>query len=53
MSASWNCRRHSFTIKNAARPTARISMLLNRNGVAPPMSRPMNTIGSATFKCLA
>ena len=40
--------RHSLTIRNAARPTARIVIELNRNGTAPPISMPMNTSGSAT-----
>ena len=38
--------RHSFTIKNAARPTARIVIELNKNGTAPPISMPMNSVGS-------
>ena len=48
MSASRNWSRHSFTIRKAARPTARISIELKRNGTAPPMRKPMNTIGWAT-----
>jgi hypothetical protein len=37
-----------LTIRNAARPTARISIELNRNGTAPPISMPMKTSGCAT-----
>ena len=40
--------RHSLTMKKAARPTARISIELNRNGTAPPIRKPISTIGSAT-----
>ena len=38
--------RHSLTIKNAARPTARMVIELNRNGTAPPINMPMNSLGS-------
>ncbi len=38
--------RHSLTIRKAARPTARIVIELNRNGTAPPISMPMNSVGS-------
>ena len=37
--------RHSLTIRKAARPTARISIELNRNGTQPPIRMPMNTSG--------
>ena len=37
-------------MKKAARPTARISIELNRNGTAPPISRPIETFGSATVR---
>src|SRR5687768_10530622 len=46
-SANW--RRTSFTTTPAERPTARMASALKRNGTAPPMSRPMNTFGSATL----
>ena len=45
---SRNWMRHSLTIKNAARPTARIVIELNKNGTAPPISMPMNSVGSET-----
>ncbi len=38
--------RHSLTIRNAARPTARMVIELNRKGTAPPSSIPMNSLGS-------
>ena len=38
--------RHSFTIRKAARPTARIVIELNRKGTAPPINMPMNSLGS-------
>jgi K(+)-stimulated pyrophosphate-energized sodium pump len=40
--------RHSLMMKNAARPTARISIELNNHGTVPPINRPMSTFGSAT-----
>ena len=38
--------RHSLTIRKAARPTARIVIELNRNGTAPPINMPINSVGS-------
>ena len=44
-SLSRNWMRHSLTIRNAARPTARMVIELNRKGTAPPISMPMNSVG--------
>ena len=41
-----NCRRTSTTTALAERPTASIAIAPNRNGIRPPMNRPMMTIGS-------
>ena len=46
---SANCLRTSCTTTPAVRPTARMASAENRNGTAPPISRPMKTFGSATL----
>ncbi len=45
--------RHSLTIKNAARPTARMVIELNKNGTAPPINKPMNSVGFDTVSMFA
>ena len=44
MSRNW--RRTSSTTAPAARPTASIAMAANKNGIKPPMNKPIITIGS-------
>ena len=46
-SANW--LRTSCTTTPAVRPTARMARAENRNGTAPPISRPMKIFGSATL----
>ncbi len=43
-----NCRRTSSIIWKAARPTARMAIDENRNGIMAPSSRPPITFGSPT-----
>src|ERR1700741_3731307 len=46
---SRNWRRTSRTTVPADRPTARMASAENRNGTEPPMSIPMNVLGSGTL----
>ena len=46
---SWNCRRISWIISNAASPTAVIVIDAIRNGSRPPTNVPINTVITARF----